>query len=49
MKSLFKKYSNVGIGGMKCKCCGGKRKDKNINKRIAKRKLYRLFLKLIDG
>jgi len=46
MKGMYKKFSDVGVGGISCRCCcnlGGK----PLAKRLAKRKLNRAVKKLI--
>jgi hypothetical protein len=46
MKSMYKKFSDLGNGGISCRCCcnlGGK----PLAKRLAKRKLERAVKKLI--
>jgi hypothetical protein len=46
MKGMYKKFSDVGNGGISCRCCcnlGGK----PLAKRLAKRKLEQAIKKLI--
>ena len=46
MKSIYKRFSVVGSGGINCRCCCN-RGGKPLAKRLAKRKLEKAVKKLI--
>ena len=46
MKSMYKKFSDVGTGGISCRCCCN-RGGKPLAKRLAKRKLEKAVKQLI--
>ena len=46
MKGNYKKFSDVGTGGINCRCCCN-RGGKPLAKRLAKRKLEQAVKKLI--
>ena len=46
MKGIYKRFSDVGTGGISCRCCCN-RGGKPLAKRLAKRKLEKAVKKLI--
>lgn len=48
MKSEYKRYTCVGVGGMKCKCCCS-RGEKPTIKRQAKKRYAQAINKLIKS
>ena len=46
MKSMYKKFSDVGTGGISCRCCCN-RGGKPLAKRLAKRKQEQVIKKQI--
>jgi len=47
MKSIYKRFTVVGTGGINCRCCCN-RGGKPLAKRIAKRKQERVIIKAIS-